>query len=369
MTFEAGLDIRLSLRNGAVEAVDIASTRLVQAAGLMAGRKPEQVTGLLPSLFALCGTAQGIAAARAFEAAAGWTAPPALEAARTVLLGVETLVEHASAILRDWPALLGEEPDLTALRPLRPLITASRHALFPSGGWATPGGGGLAPPPAALADLLRALAALRALDSEDAVPIRLMRHLAAQGLESFGASDIPLMPVGGPSDLEDRLAADRDGTYLARPDSQGRVYETGCLTRLAAYPTIAALRGRHGNSLAARFAARQVEIAEILRKLEDLAQDLTTAPTTTFSPAGTGAGIGLVEAARGLLVHRVELEEGVVRRYQILAPTEWNFHPDGPLVRGLRGAEATPDLHWRARVLAAALDPCVACSVEIAGHA
>jgi hypothetical protein len=28
---------------------------------------------------------------------------------------------------------------------------------------------------------------------------------------------------------------------------------------------------------------------------------------------------------------------------RVLAPTEWNFHPNGPLVQALTGARVTPD--------------------------
>jgi Ni,Fe-hydrogenase I large subunit len=75
-----------------------------------------------------------------------------------------------------------------------------------------------------------------------------------------------------------------------------------------------------------------------------------------------------VDAARGLLAHRVELREGVLRDYRILAPTEWNFHPQGPLARGLLGASG-PDLEWRAALLASSLDPCVPYRIEVMHHA
>jgi Ni,Fe-hydrogenase I large subunit len=60
-------------------------------------------------------------------------------------------------------------------------------------------------------------------------------------------------------------------------------------------------------------------------------------------------------------VHRVELEHDCVRRYQILAPTEWNFHPDGVAARGLKTLTA-PDavsLRRQAAMLISAVDPCV----------
>ena len=81
-------------------------------------------------------------------------------------------------------------------------------------------------------------------------------------------------------------------------------------------------------------------------------------------------GAFAVETARGLLLHRARVHDECVVDYQIVAPTEWNFHPDGALVRGLVGvAAADPaELLRRARLDVHSLDPCVACRVGI-GHA
>jgi coenzyme F420-reducing hydrogenase alpha subunit len=83
--------------------------------------------------------------------------------------------------------------------------------------------------------------------------------------------------------------------------------------------------------------------------------------------AADGAGVAVVETARGLLLHRAVLSGGRVADYRIVAPTEWNFHPAGPLVQGLEGEEAIDAalLERNARLAVEALDPCVACNVEI----
>ena len=74
--------------------------------------------------------------------------------------------------------------------------------------------------------------------------------------------------------------------------------------------------------------------------------------------------------ARGLLTHAVELDAGRVRRYAIVAPTEWNFHPAGPLYRELEGRPAR-DAGAARRALeiaAATLDPCVELQCELEGE-
>jgi coenzyme F420-reducing hydrogenase alpha subunit len=85
-------------------------------------------------------------------------------------------------------------------------------------------------------------------------------------------------------------------------------------------------------------------------------------------PVAPGIGRALVETARGLLMHEIVLDGDKVAEYFIVAPTEWNFHPQGPLA-GLAagGADAlgSRGAARRGRALAvAALDPCVRWELE-----
>ncbi|MGE5516942.1 MAG: nickel-dependent hydrogenase large subunit [Bacteroidota bacterium] len=381
---EARLDVSLRVRDGSVAEVTMRSTRLVQASQLFAGRRPDEVTGLLPTIFALCGTAQVLAGLSAMEQASALPPSAAQLPARQMLLLAETVTEHGLGLARDWPLLVGAEPDLATAKRLKTAMAAIRPALYPAGDWKRPGGGTLTPDRAAITAAIAAGRAAMAdlvgahidvlLDDPDAFLLwrrtgrsavaRLVDEASLPELATLGRSLFLPMPEQGPVDLSARLETDREGAYVARPDFAGRVFETGPLARQAWQPAVGTLIARHGPSLLARLVARLAEIASSLQEMEDLVHSLDggAAPSACLVD---GAGLGLVEAARGLLVHRVELEGGRVKRYQILAPTEWNFHPDGPLARGLRGIPAGPDLQRRATLLASALDPCVACTVTV----
>jgi len=136
---------------------------------------------------------------------------------------------------------------------------------------------------------------------------------------------------------------------------------TGPFTRHAGHPLVAAL----GQGLSARLAARLLELDLSLRRMQELVHGIEADQGLQLPPA-SGTGLAVVEAARGRLAHRLELENGKVTRYQILAPTEWNFHPQGALPQGLLGQPAGDDALQRVRHLIAALDPCVACKIEVA---
>jgi coenzyme F420-reducing hydrogenase alpha subunit len=83
---------------------------------------------------------------------------------------------------------------------------------------------------------------------------------------------------------------------------------------------------------------------------------------------GPGQGFAAVDSARGRLYHALRLDgAGRIADYRIVAPTEWNFHPDGPFVRLLSGANIGSGALARRRVerLAFVFDPCIAVGVEI----
>jgi len=78
-----------------------------------------------------------------------------------------------------------------------------------------------------------------------------------------------------------------------------------------------------------------------------------------------------VQTARGVLLHLARIDDDRIDDYRIVAPTDWNFHPDGALARGLFGLEAddAAALVQRAGLAALALDPCVAFRIEVARDA
>ncbi len=360
---EARIDVALRTDRGRVAEVSVRSTRMIQAARLFAGRLPEEVAALLPSVFSLCGAAQKVACVAAVEAAGGRAPSPAQATLRRVDVLAETVAEHGLAVIRDWPALGGETADLAPAKALRVAMASIRGH----------GPQGVATAAEALAEILGApLDAIVAsadsfagwMDGRASPAARLLSGIVRDGLAGFGAATFRPMPAGGPADLEPRLAEDHDGRYAAAPDSLGTVFETGPLARQASHPVVATVTEDHGGGLLARMAARLVDMASALRDLGQLVQDLPDEPVAA-PPLGAGTGVGVVEAARGLLAHRIELEDGRVKSYRILAPTEWNFHPAGPLAAGLTGAPAEDGLERRARLLVHALDPCVACTVTV----
>lgn len=82
-------------------------------------------------------------------------------------------------------------------------------------------------------------------------------------------------------------------------------------------------------------------------------------------------GLSQLQAARGLLCHRVKVKRKTITRYRILAPTEWNFGSDGAAAHALEciaETEADP-FDRQARLLVHAIDPCVGFTLHVEGEA
>jgi hypothetical protein len=196
------------------------------------------------------------------------------------------------------------------------------------------------------------------------------RALARWWPSPLGRSPVPLLPrrsaMEWESELAGRLAA--DAAFPAAPTWNGFPAETGALARTAELPLVAAALRESGNTVALRLLARLAELARLSGRLARLAAGEIGSRWSEGAAAGVGSGLGTAETARGILLHFVQLDaEGRVTIYRIVAPTEWNFHPQGAFVQGLTGfAAASADEARSAAVLMAhALDPCVAYRLEM----
>jgi coenzyme F420-reducing hydrogenase alpha subunit len=350
MSAEGELALTLRWDGHEVHDVAVSSTRPDVAAAVLAGRTPAEALALVPRVFSICGDSQRIAAGLALRAAG---APVADAADAAAALRDEAVREYAFRALLDWPRIVGEPEDAATLRELR-TGAADVHdrvaqRVFGQGAasWL-----GIASP----------AAFDRWLERGDTTAARLLGTLR-YGDGGFGQSDTALLPVpdaAGATRLAEAMR--RDERFCRLPTWHGAPAETGALARRASDPMVADLRSRFGNSVLARLAARLRELAGLLGG--------TMALRAGAVGLGGGHGLGWVENARGLLVHVATLVDGRVSAYRILAPTEWNFHPQGPLAGGLRGTRyaSEADLRHRAGLIVQSLDPCVACRIEL-GHA
>ncbi len=381
MGIEGRLSIGLSASSGQVSRVSIDSTRQVHASRVFHGKDVTETLRTLPMLFTLCGMAQACAGVRACEQALGVSPGPGIESLRGCLVRMETLREHLWRILLDWPLFLGESPEkqgmvdiLVVQRDYRQVLTNGHDPFLQPGDrvfhdqkipreleqkislilWQAVFGVspthwlGIGYP-----ETLEQWA-----ESGVTVAARLIDHVMKSGWSDLGKCELEALPFLEQGHLQ-RMLQDED--FVMRPHWFGDCRETTCLTRTDS-PLLRQLRSRHGNGLLVRLVARLTEMVQLSRNLQ---------PETEFAGAQGSAGvqnpgIGQVAAARGQLLHRVSLEGERVVSYQILAPTEWNFHPQGVVARSLAMVYGdTEQMERQAGLLINAIDPCVGYELSI----
>lgn len=387
MNIEGRLSIDLFAGMQRVDRVEVRSSRPLQATRIFEGKSPRETLEILPVLYNICGVAQAHAAMLACQNAQGLgrTDDNRKTIARDMLVWVETAREHVWRILSDWPEFAGEESDESTMKPMMQLLHLFTQALFVDGqafSEKTALNNDLKLLPSLIEDLENILRQLifacstaqwltitdsvalnEWIEQGETVASRLLRQLKVNGWEKLGVTTVGSLPVLDEQALLRQFSASNADSFVAEPLWKENVYETTSLTRQGNNVLVDSVKQEYQNGLMSRLVSRLVELAMIPEQLKQMLEKILTANLHgNKEPASdNGVGIGQVEAARGRLIHYVELKDGIFQRYQILAPTEWNFHPQGVVAQGLKGLCTKNEmaLHRQATMLISAVDPCV----------
>lgn len=308
--------LRLGSAGGRISAVSVTSERPAIAQALR-GRPADYAVRLVPVLFALCGKAQGCAAELALAAARGQECAAHIDAA----IQAEVMREHLWRWLLDLPPLLGELADQAEFARLARDIAGGRRdgvAEFLGG-----------------ERIARLSRRLREAEDPVADPGSLLPWLDA----TASLRHWPQLDAG----------------FCARPQWQGSAAETGAIAR------------RRNTATAGACAVRWLARLDELRDWAVGDEKVGAGGTASAVHLAPGRGRALVETARGLLMHEIALDGERIADYFIVAPTEWNFHPQGPVAGWLIGRDATDRdaVHAFAARAVAALDPCVRWELEL----
>lgn len=190
----------------------------------------------------------------------------------------------------------------------------------------------------------------------------------------YAAGPMPQAPASGST----VPFVDKPGAYswCKAPRLAGAVCETGALARqlVAGQPLICDVAARLGRGVGARVLARLIEFCRVLPAMEGWLEafDLAAPWCRHKTLADACQGVGIVEAARGMLGHWLTVRQGAIHSYQIIAPTTWNFSPrdaagrPGALEQALVGlaAPASGPLPARIHHVVRSFDPCMVCTVH-----
>jgi uptake hydrogenase large subunit len=362
---KSALAITAEVADERVCAVRVASTRPTHLSCLFIGRPAQEAPQLAERIFSLCGVSHRVVAARAIASAREEPISAKSNREETIAL----IAERLSATLRSNVilALDGDAAgaDLDHIRAVGELLSLLR-------------------------DLCAAAQARYAEASVNRKKTKaLIRNIRALGRDLYGRTpradagpvsrfpferlerefaagdSFPVAPPDPLSDADDLAIMQRmrseGASFAAMPSLQGRAPETGAFARRWAETEFSK------GALAARLQARMLDIAECFSELERAERD--PAAPRAIRPSAR-EGFATAETSRGRLYHWVRLAaDDRIEDYQIVAPTEWNFHPTGPFVGALLGATIEPGrAERRIAQLAGLFDPCVPFRVEVRKH-
>ena len=340
---------------------------------ILAGRDPGDALAINPRICGICGHAHLIATVRALEGCyPDLRLPCKAEIVRELTLSFELLQNHFKWFyLTIFPLLFpGEERVGEAVEPARKVgeMIALIAGKYPHNSYALPGGITAEVSPL---DLLGVSERLREVERH------FSRNLIDVDLGEFSRCDRIETMLEREGDLPRAMAAilDREWQRLGRSFDRfivfgsgglfesgkslatrvtqhldlrnlgeepiegskalsvryrGKVYETGPLARamLLKTPLIREAHRRYGDSIFSRILARVCEIPRLLLYCRHLLEEIDLSESSWEDP-GTlpreAEGVGIVEAARGSLIHRVRIERGIIAEYQIVTPTQWNL--------------------------------------------
>ena len=195
--------------------------------------------------------------------------------------------------------------------------------------------------------------------------------------------EVAPLPLDGATNLAD---TDFEGKYSwsKSPRYMDMVAEAGPLSRCIMYgkpdllghqihdPLFTDIMEKLGPSVFTRTLARMHEAPRLYNYIKEWLGEIDLDGEFYIKPEEKdGIGFGATEAARGALAHWVEIKNGVIKNYQVIAPSTWNIGPNdeqgtpGPLETALVGIEIEdPSNPVEVGLVARSFDSCLVCTVH-----
>lgn len=371
------LNIKIKWREGVIERVDLTSSRPQKVTTLFHGKLLLDLLNLIPMLYSLCGIAQKAAALRAAESALDIKVSPVVDQGRNLLVQAETARELGLRLFTDWyPDERGVKAELMkwfaevkdeydwALQ-LNPVSSRSGNS-------------------SGVADKLHAIlepALSKKTDFEitemmeyDFWESSVLQSLKPELKSFFSSSQLVELKRACPDlDIEDStvqykiaesLKSSRAYQFCAAPEINGEKFESSIYTRGLR------LNQLKNNGFKRGFKALFFRLYALEKMLKTMPGKIESGSESNLIHSDI-TGMGIVQAARGVLIHHMELDDhsvsdSVITDYKIVAPTEWNFHPQGTFVKILEGSRVNLEqLPILVESLIRLIDPCVGWQLEL----
>jgi uptake hydrogenase large subunit len=378
MSIEGRLEVILHRNCGGGVTSEIKSSRPLTVSSLLVGKTPSAALPIISSIYSVCGMAQSCAAVSACEHALSLKASDTTRAARQLVVWAETAREHILRIALDWGH--GEQMDeLKSIMLLAQNFKNILESVFEIGACVSIKRAAMLEKIAQFESFLESMIFGEPLDSwrqrhtiravsawadeQNTQAARMISDVIQKNWQGVGGTaEVHALPVLDARKLFSKL---QEPDFISKPDWQGSHFESTALSRQLGNTLIANIAQQFGSGLLARLLGMLAELSIIPSRMHALLDVPDNEPDFLGE---NGVGLAQVEAARGRLVHALQLKNSIISQYWILAPTEWNFHPIGPAAQALNTLTNDNESEFieQARLIVTAIDPCVAFDVRVA---
>jgi len=381
MSIEGKISIELTIQNQALYKVKIDSQRPVFISNFFAEKSIAETGKIINSLYYLCNNAHRFAYLKLLDKTGFLQLSQNETLAFEVLLSLETIKEHVFTITGKWQHGLEVNAQLASIlkiiNDIKQVLFAGTDA-FSIEQKNIVAGKSIAEEitkfdmqlamlllnkevlelPESLSKLIRQL------EYEESLVANFYKYLKANNYLSL--CNVKCQSVFQVvKDAIEKKMTNRE--FIRCPSLNNNTYETTPLSRQLDQTLIKQLMKKYGTGLLTRSIAQVLDIEHHLNLIKKTYLRIQSEKIKHKKNEVNKTAFTSVEAARGRLFHRLKLDAKTIAEYQVLAPTEWNFHPQGVLFKMLNGLEYKDEesLKKETELMVNAVDPCVGYEIKI----
>lgn len=174
-------------------------------------------------------------------------------------------------------------------------------------------------------------------------------------------------------DVDNKLNNDSKFTWSKAVSYDNKFYETGPLARamVSNREFVTSLHDSYKDSVFVRVMARMDELAHLLHSTKNLIKEIDISeqsfikPKISLKDISNAKAKSVVEACRGSLYHKVEVDKGKIKSYDVITPTVWNL---GPSVKEQNGVAQKAIIGSKsldiAKIVLRSFDVCSVCTTH-----
>jgi hydrogenase large subunit len=103
---------------------------------------------------------------------------------------------------------------------------------------------------------------------------------------------------------------------------------------------------------------------ELIKKV-DISEESFIKPKIALKDISQASGLSVLEACRGSLLHNIEIQDGKIKKYDVITPTVWNLGPQNRSEKGIaqKAIIGSPSVDI-AKIVLRSFDVCSVCTTH-----